>query len=163
MRTKKNLRMNLPKYDTLVGSDATAYEFTSTGQNGDILKAVIYDTTKQEDIYNLGFGNIVFDKESGQLLVDDQVVDNNGDMREILATVAHTAYQFSLTYPELKIFIRGSDKRRTKVYKRAINTHIEELSKTFHIFGALIDADDNITDAPFDYNQDFDGFLFKRK
>ncbi|MEO8254983.1 MAG: hypothetical protein ABI554_11415 [Flavobacterium sp.] len=40
---------------------------------------------------------------------------------------------------------------------------VEELSKTFYIFGALIDADDNITDAPYDYNHDFDGFLFKRR
>ncbi len=155
--------MNLPKYDTLVGSDATAYEFTSTGINGDIHKAVIYNTTKQEDIYNLEFGNIVYDEDVGGLIVNDQIVDNNGDMREILATVAHTAYEFSSTYPDLKIFITGSDKRRTNTYKRAINEHFEELSKTFDIFGALVDDNENITDAPFDYKKDFDGFLFKRK
>lgn len=155
--------MNYPKYDTLIGSDATAFEFTSTGQNGNVTKAVIYNTTKHEDIYNLGFGNLIYNKHNDSYSVDDQAVDNNGDIREILATVAQTAYEFSSTYPEKKIFFTGSDKRRTNTYKRAINLNYEELSKTFNIFGALLDDDKNIVDTPFDYNMDFDGFLFKRK
>jgi hypothetical protein len=155
--------MNYPKYDVLMGTNATIYEFTSTGQNGDVDKAVIYDTTKHHDIYNLAFGNLIYDADNDSYIVDDQAVDNNGDMREILATVAQTAYQFSSTYPDLKIFITGSDQRRTNTYKRAIKLNYEELSKTFDIFGALVDDQKNITDAPFDYYKDFDGFLFKRK
>lgn len=152
--------MNLPKYETLVGSDATAYEFTTTGN---INKAVVYSTAEQGDIYNLGFGNIIYDTDSNQHYIDDQIVDNNGDIRIILATVAQTAFDFSSTYPDRTIFFEGSDRRRTNAYKRAINEHYEELSKTFHIFGALRDDDGNITDAQYDYKKDFDGFLFKRK
>lgn len=152
--------MNLPKYDTLMNSDATTYEFTSTN---DTLKAVIYNTTKHEDIYNLGFGNLIYNPHNDSYTIDDQVVDNNGDIREILATVAQTAYNFSETYPHLKIFLTGSDKRRTNTYKRAIMLNYEELSKTFDIFGALIDVNNNITDTTFDYKKDFDGFIFKRK
>lgn len=143
-----------------MSSDAMAYQFTSTYGT---LKTVIYDITKHEDIFNLGFGNLIYDKENDSYIIDDQIVDNNGDIREILATVAETAYCFSETYPHLKIFLTGSDKRRTNTYKRAIMLNYDELSKTFDIFGALIDSDNNIINAEFDYKKDFDGFLFKRK
>lgn len=155
--------MNYPKYDVLTSTDAKEYEFTSTGKNGNINKAVIFDVTMQADIYNLCFGNLIYDDASKTYIIDDEKVDNNGDIREILATVALTAYHFSSTHPHLKIFITGSDKRRTNTYKRAIKLNYEELSKTFDIFGALVDDDNLITNVPFDYKKDFDGFLFKRK
>lgn len=155
--------MNYNKYDACKSTDASLFQFTSTGTTGDIDKLVHYTVTKREDIYNLAFGDLKFNDETEEYFIDDIVVSGNGDIREVLATVAQTAYEFTETYPHIAIFFRGSDKRRTNTYKRAIQLNFVELSKEFDIFGARMDKEDNIIDYPFDYKEDFDGFLIKRK
>lgn len=155
--------MNYNKYDSYKNTDTSLFQFTSCGAVGDIEKVVHYTVTKREDIYNLAFGDLKYDFEKAEYFIDDEIVSGNGDIREVLATVAQTAYEFTETYPHIAVFFRGSDKRRTNTYKRAIQLNFIELSKEFDIFGARIDEDDNITDYPFDYKEAFDGFLIKRK
>lgn len=155
--------MNIPKYDFLTNTDLTLFRFESNGSSGEIVKGIAYTVTKDETLYNLGFGDLIFDPIQNGYIIDDLAVSNNGDRNTVLATVAKSAYKFSEKYPERNIFIKGSTKARTRLYRRAITLNLEELSETFHIFGAMRDENGDVFDVPFDPNGDFYGFIIKRK
>lgn len=155
--------MNIPKYDLLTNVDSTLFRFESNGINGEIVKGIAYTATKNEKLYNLGFGDLIFNPIQNGYVIDDLVVSDNGDRNTVLATVAKSAYIFSEKYPDKNIFIKGSTKARTRLYRRAISLNLEELSETFHIFGAMEGEDGTAFDIPFDSNSDFYGFIIKRK
>ncbi|MBS7255979.1 DUF6934 family protein [Flavobacterium branchiicola] len=155
--------MNIPKYDLLTNTDVTLFKFKSNGINGEIDKGIAYKATKNESIYNLGFGDLIFDPIQKEYIIDDLIVSDNGDRNAVLATVAKSVYIFTEKYHERKIFFKGSTKSRTRLYRRAISLNIKELSETFHIFGAIEDENGNIFNVPFDSNGDFYGFIIKRK
>lgn len=136
----------------------------SEGVKGKIVKAIVYSRTGNEIIYNLGFGDkIILDEETGEIDVDDSIVSDNGDRDMVLATVAKSAYIFTEIYPERILFFIGSSLSRTRLYRMAISRNFTEISKTFSIFGAILQADGEIVDVPFDSKIDFYGFLIKRK
>lgn len=155
--------MNISKYDLLTNTESTLFRFESYGTNGEISKGIAFTETKNKTLYNLAFGDLVFDPIQNIYIIDDLVVSDNGDRNEVLATVAKSAYTFSEIYPERNIFIKGSTKARTRLYRRAISLNLEELSETFHIFGAMEDKNGDVFDVPFDPNGDFYGFIIKRK
>ncbi len=155
--------MNIAKYELLTNTDVTLFRFKSKGINGEIDKGIAYKPTKNNTIYNLGFGDLVFDQIQKEFIINDLIVSDNGDRNKILATVAESAYIFSERYPERKIFFKGSTKSRTRLYRIAISLNLRELSKTFHIFGTIEDENGNIFNVPFDSNGDFYGFIIKRK
>ncbi|WP_140505934.1 DUF6934 family protein [Flavobacterium pectinovorum] len=105
------------------------------GNKGNFTKVVAYTPTKNPSIYNLGFGDLKYDLPTKKYIIDDQVTNDNGDIRIVLATVAKTAYEFTTVNPHITAFLRGSDSRRTNTYKRAIMLNLEELSETFDIWG----------------------------
>jgi hypothetical protein len=154
--------MTYNKYDITKDESSTIFNFTSVGNKGNFTKVVAYTPTKNPSIYNLGFGDLKYDLPTKKYIIDDQVTNDNGDIRIVLATVAKTAYEFTTVNPHITVFLRGSDSRRTNTYKRAIMLNLEELSETFDIFGARI-INNEIEDEPFDYKKDFDGFLIKRE
>ncbi|WP_166919536.1 DUF6934 family protein [Flavobacterium poyangense] len=154
--------MNLDKYAISKDESSTIFNFTSIGDKGDFRKIVIYSPTNNPFIYNLGFGDLIYNSFTKEYIIDDQITNDNGNIRLVLATVAKTAYEFTIVYPHITVFFRGTDTRRTNTYKRAIMLNLKELSETFDIFGARI-IDNQIVDEPFDYKKDFDGFLIKRK
>lgn len=155
--------MNYDKYDMTKDESSTIFNFVSIGEKGNFRKVVIYTPTKNPSIHNLGFGDLKYDPLAKKYIIDDQVINDNGDIKIVLATVAKTAYEFTNVNPHITVFFRGSDARRTNTYKRAIMLNLKELSETFDIFGARIIDSDEIADEPFDYKKDFDGFLIKRK
>ncbi|PIF33382.1 hypothetical protein CLU81_3991 [Flavobacterium sp. 9] len=155
--------MNYDKYDISKDESSTIFNFISVGDKGNFRKVVAYSPTKNLSIHNLGFGDLKYDLLTKKYIIDDQVTNDNGDIRIVLATVAKTVYHFTNVNPHITVFFRGSDARRTNTYKRAIMLNLEELSETFDIFGARIITNDEIVNEPFDYKKDFDGFLIKRK
>ncbi|WP_427872571.1 DUF6934 family protein [Flavobacterium sp. MMS24-S5] len=155
--------MNYCKYDLTKDESSTIFNFVSVGIKGSFRKVVAYTPTKNPSIYNLGFGNLKYAPSIKKYIIDDQVINDNGDIRIVLATVAQTVYEFTKTNPEIAVFFKGSDVRRTNTYKRAIMLNLEELSETFDIFGARMIENNKIIDEPFDYKKDYDGFLIKRK
>ncbi len=68
----------------------TLYEFTSEGPLGRIPKIVKYTKSNIEGIYNLGFGDKLGDTDD----FDDEIITNNQDSKQVLATVAATVYIF---------------------------------------------------------------------
>ncbi|WKL48072.1 hypothetical protein Q1W71_24370 [Flavobacterium pectinovorum] len=155
--------MNTPNYDLRTNTEFTLFEFKSNGPNGEIVKGIAYSVTKDETLYNLGFGDLVFDPIKNRFIIDDLAISDNGDRNAVLATVAKSAYLYTEMYPDRSVFFKGSTKVRTRLYRRAISLNVKELSETFHIFGVVEDENGAIHNIPFDSNGDFYGFIIKRK
>jgi hypothetical protein len=131
--------MNLPSYKTVAYAE-NAFQFYSKG-NHNMLIAIV-KLPKGENEYNLGFG--VWDRQTNK--IDDQVLVNNGDRDQILATVAKTALQYINEHPEIKLLATGSVRKkegsdefemrlRTRLYQMGINQHYDYLSQRYHIEG----------------------------
>jgi len=147
--------MKIEKYPVIIGATSMVFEFTSEGIRGGIPKLVIYSATHLHNFYNLGFGdkNII----SGQ--IDDEVITNNGDSEKVLATVAATLYTFTDKFPEAMVFVTGSTKARTRLYRIGITNNLEEIQEDFEIFGLVGEK----AWRPFQKQTAFDAFLVKRK
>ncbi len=130
------------------------YEFVSEGKNGKVSKLVIYSKTHLHNFYNLGFGDK--DCETGE--IDDEVVTNNGDSGKVLATVASTLYIFMDRYPDAMVFVTGSCKARTRLYRIGISNNIETITTDFYVYGLGAEGWQS-----FEKQVDFDAFLVKRK
>ncbi|SHG73305.1 hypothetical protein SAMN05444388_10476 [Flavobacterium johnsoniae] len=156
-------RMKHLQYDLYRNTDTTIFEFKSVGPNGEITKIITFNATQSKEIYNLAFGDLIYNEVQKKYTLDDSTITDNGDRNIILATVAKSVYLFTEKYPERMIFFKGSTLGRTRLYRRAISINLEELSETFAIFGAIINEFGNVTSVPFKTNGDFLGFIIKRK
>ncbi len=149
--------MHLPSYPVInIARDYSEYKFVSTGIHGAIPKVVVFDLMfAGENIYNVALLDILKDGTS------DTNVSNNGDMREILATVTKIIIDYTNAYPERKIFFTGSDieGKRNSVYNRAIREFYSDLNDYFTIEG-YIDAENK---EPFNSLNRYVAFLVKRK
>ena len=151
------------KYDLYRNETTTIFEFKSIGPNGEKTKVIVYTETQSENIYNLAFGDLIYDKVEKKYFFDDSTITNNGDRNMILATVAESVYVFTKKYPEKMVFFKGSTLARTRLYRRAITINLDEISKTFLIFGVVKNKDGSLLNVPFKTNKDFFGFTLKRK
>jgi hypothetical protein len=155
--------MNYQKYELLVNTDFTVFEFISSGKNGEIQKAIKYTQTLNPDVYNLGFGDIIsYNEETGEVEIDDDIVSNNGDIAMILATVAYSAAIFIKHNPNVMVLFGSSNAAKLRLYRMAISRNFEEISKTFHVFGAVRNDMGQIINVPFEANDDFIGFFVRR-
>jgi hypothetical protein len=146
--------MNLDRYEFEISKSAADFLFTSKGDLGIIQKAIRYNKM-QDEVYNLGFGDV--NPISGE--IDDTIVTNNGDMTKILATVAFSIYLFTETIPDAWIYVTGSSESRIRLYRMAINKHIQEIEKDFVIYILLEDGEW----YPFEPNTNNSAFLIQRK
>jgi len=146
--------MQLPKYPLSSSNKLMTFEFISEGQKGLIHKLVQYQSTNLKDIYNLAFG----DKDQTTGNIDDTVISNNGDSEKVLATVVATVYAFTDKYPDLWIYVTGSTKSRTRLYRMGIAKFHSEVNDDFEILGQK-DDDWEI----FRKNIEYEGFLVRRK
>jgi hypothetical protein len=85
-------------------------------------------------------------------------VTNNNDSRKVLATVAGTIHDFTLQYPAMWIFAKGSTLSRTRLYRMGITNHWNEISNEFELFG-LIQREWEA----FEKKKDYEAFLIRRK
>src|SRR5438093_100733 len=113
-----------------ISTNATVFEFTSTGPKGDIKKIIQFTPTNAKNVFNLAFGNI---REDGT--IDDNTTSDNKDRDKILATIAAAVYDFTERFPGSYIFFTGSSNERTRLYRMAISLNYEELADSFDIWG----------------------------
>ena len=137
-----------------ISTNATVFEFTSTGPKGEIKKIIQFSETKAKHIFNLAFGNV---NDDGS--IDDVTANDNKDRDKILATVASAVYDFTKRYPEQYVFFTGSSKERTRLYRMALTINHEELAATFDIWGLQEEGGFE----PFEKRRSYTGFLIKRK
>lgn len=154
--------MNYNKYEISKDESSTIYDFISIGDKGKFRKVISFSPSQNPSVYDLSFGDLKYDVLTRMCAVDDEVTNNNGDIKIVLATVAKAVYNFTDLNPDITLFFRSSDTRKIRVYKRVIMLNLDKISKNFNIYGARI-IDNEIRDEPFDYKKDFDGFLIQRK
>lgn len=145
--------MYLPRYQYKTNSSFPDYEFTSEGPKGKI-KKVIRFTQIDTSVYNPGFGDL--NEITGE--ISDTVVTNNNDSRLVLATVAATAHDFTLHFPQAIIIAQGSTHSRTRLYRIGITNHLKEISINFEVYG-LKDGRWEL----FQERRDYAAFLIHRK
>ncbi|HWK03504.1 MAG TPA: hypothetical protein VNS58_07725 [Puia sp.] len=133
--------------------DSQRYTFVSTGRMR-IIKAVDFTPLDIENIYNLGFGDLLPD---GSL--DVTVTSNNGDILKVLSTVVQITRDFTTRFPGVEIFFIGSTEERTKLYARILKMYYREFNKEFKISG-LMKNPDSYTAIPFEARNAFTYFAF---
>lgn len=143
--------MNQPTYKIQVSEENT-YSFISVGRRGLILKVVRFDEI-EPDIFNLGFGDFDFEKQT----LSDSIVSDNGDMEKILATVVSILNDFLQNNPKFSVFIVGSTLSRTRLYQIAINRYYEDFKVYFEIFGYK-----NSEFEIFQKNVNYESFLVRK-
>lgn len=95
---------------------------------------------------------------TAQQEISNFTVSNNGDRNKILATVFKVVDNYTERYPDRWIYITGSTKERTRLYRMAIGINLDELSKTFEIY-----AISNGELVLFTKNMEISAFIIKRK
>lgn len=146
--------MILPKYPLSSSDQLMTFEFTSEGKLGRVAKLVAYQPTNLKGVFNLAFG----DKNADTGQINDRIITDNGDRDKVLATVASTVYAFTDKYPDSWIYLTGSTKSRTRLYRMGIAKFFEELNQDFEVYGQINDNWEK-----FKPDTEFEGFLVKRK
>lgn len=130
------------------------YEFDSINNEKVIQKAVTFTQTPVEDIYNLALFDILADgKES------DMVVSDNQDLPTVLATVIKIIEEFLNKFPEKIVTFKGSDDRRTRLYRIVISKEIDKIKERFMVLGLLENGEYEL----FQINQNYKAFLIIKK
>lgn len=146
--------MMQPRYQLKAGENLTTYEFLSEGSKGRIVKLIQFTTTNYHDVFNLAFG----DKNGLTGQIDDKVISNNGDSEMVLATVVSALYVFTSKYPDAWIYVTGSTKSRTRLYRMGITKYLEAAKTDFQIFGQV-----GNTWLEFEKDVAYESFLVKSK
>lgn len=146
--------MHYDQYEITPGDTALTFEFVSQGIKGDIEKLVVYSQIGQSNTFNLGFGDKIEASED----FNDMAVTNNGDTLKVMATVAATLYPFTDRFPEAKVYVKGSSKTRTRLYRMGISNNLEIINFHFQIYGLR-----NQQWEKFTVGIDYEAFLVVRK
>jgi len=152
--------MNRDSYiDIRKSADFKTFAFVSEGRHGKLVKLVKFDELKaRKNTFNLSLGTVLSDGT-----VDYSTTTNNGDRNKILTTVAEATFIFFDKYPDMKVYLTGSDNRRTVLYQRAISYAYNELTRSFSLYGEIL-LDSGITDfVPFDKTESYIGFLIEKR
>ena len=90
--------------------------------------------------------------------IDDLKVSDNGDAEKVLATVVSALHVFFDYHPNVFVFITGSTKVRTRLYRMGISKYYDELTSDYTIYGLL-----NNEFEGFKFGKSYDGFLTQKK
>lgn len=105
-------------------------------------------------VYNI----VVGDWDIEQERLDDSVITNNADKREVLATIAAAILEFIHTYPDAFIYAEGSTPSRTRLYQMAISSLYVDISQLLIIKGQIKGQW-----YPFRKGVNYEAFLARRK
>lgn len=147
--------MKFDQYATTASTEQSVFHFTSSGPKGVFSQIIQYTFIKTQGgrVANLGFGLLRADGS-----VDDSFRTDNGDTEKILATVANTVLAFTEKHPDIPVFATGRDPIRTRLYRRMLSLHKEEIDKTFIIYGRK-----ETLWHKFELDKDYDAFLVARR
>ena len=130
-------------YDYITYSDKTFYLFQSEGQQGTVLKGVLFSPMDNQDAWNLAFGDMI----NGDL--NDSVISNNYDFIKLFGTIAKIAFEFSNHFPDRIIHIIPVDEKRKKLYNHIFRRNYEDINLVFYIKGILNDAEEDYSPENF--------------
>ena len=81
--------MRNERYEVDISQTLMTFDFTSEGPKGFIKKRVQYQITKEENLYNLAFGDLNLETDE----IDDKAISDNKDSRKVLSTVGATIFR----------------------------------------------------------------------
>lgn len=154
--------MDTHAYQLYANADFTVFEFTSTGKNGSIPKAIKYTQTLNPAVYNLGFGDIVFSDDT-TIEIDDDTLSNNGDIQKVIATVVYSAYLFTEHHPESFILFGSSNPAKLRLYRMFLSHNLTEILKEFVVNGAVHNAQGQFVNEAFSTSHNVEGYFVKRR
>lgn len=154
--------MGYPYYELSANHDFTVFEFVSTGAKGAIRKAVKYTLTRNQNVYNMGFGDIISGNEAGVTEIDDRSITDNGDLAKVLATVARSVYAFTEKYPGAYVLFGSSNPAKRRLFRMALARRLKEIARTFAIFGAVRNAGGQLVNVPYEPMANTDGYFIRR-
>ena len=67
--------------------------------------------------------------------INDTIISNNSDVEKVLVSVAHTALEFSVHYPEAFIHIVANTEAKMRLYQMKINKYWKEIEEIIELFG----------------------------
>ncbi len=135
-------------------------KFISTGESGTFeLHIVIFQKkgSRRRNLYELGFGKWNPDTKE----IDDLFETKNGDVDEILATVAVKALEFLQNHPSAAIYAVGSTETRTRLYQRQIAKNLDIIPESLRIQG--VSVKNNLGWSDFEKGINYDEFLLTAK
>ena len=146
--------MEEQKYPFSLVQRELRYEFWSRSKEKAIKKIVIFTKVgyEEDNFYNLA---LLDELANGEL--SDISESRNNDMKTILATVFGIANDFLTENSDSVIVFKGSDYRRHRLYRIALNREINKLSDFFYISGAI-----NGEYFPFDATLNYDYYLIEK-
>jgi len=140
--------MDKPFYDFQIGSDACQFSFVSSGPRP-VSKLVLYSATDIPDLYNLSLADVEADGSP-----NFNSVRNNGDLEQIMATVAQTLLAFFAQHPRALVAFSGNTPSRIRLYQIVLAREVQAASKRFVLLG--LRGSDLV---PFHPNRSYDGFV----
>lgn len=108
------------------------YRFDSVSTNKTVQKVVAITETPLLNVFNLSLLDVL---DTGEL--SDETVSNNQDMPTVLSTVLKIAENFLARFPDKVLTFRGSDDRRTRLYRIVIARELTKLQARFTIIGQI--------------------------
>lgn len=140
--------MDKPFYEFRIENDACLFSFVSDGPRP-TTKLVLYSETDIAGLYNLSLADVEPDGGANY-----NSVRNNGDLEQIMATVAQTLLAFFAQHPLALVAFSGNTPSRTRLYQIVLAREIQAASERFVLLGLL-----GTTLVPFYPNQPYDGFV----
>jgi hypothetical protein len=125
--------MDVRGYEFKISEQLWSYEFYSEGPKGRIRKLIQYLPFNFEGraCFNLFLGDWNEEKK----LFDDLTTTNNEDSLKVLITVAKTVLEFTNSFPDAIVHIKGSTPSRTRLYQIGITNNWHEISPLFNVYG----------------------------
>lgn len=154
--------MDYKGYLLSANADFTLFEFISTGSKGIIRKAIKYTQTLNQDVYNLGFGDIVFSDDT-TIEIDDSTLSNNGDLDKVIATIVASIYVFVGHHPKAYVLFGSSNNAKLRLYRMFLSRHYEEISQVFVVFGAIHNIEGRLINVPFDPSANVEGYFIRKR
>jgi hypothetical protein len=140
--------MDKPFYDFRIEDDACQFSFTSTGPRP-VNKLVLYSATNIPNLYNLSLADVEADGSPNY-----NSVRNNGDLTQLMATVAQTMLAFFERHPQALVAFSGNTPSRTRLYQIVLARELQAASKQLVLLGLQ-----GTRLVSFEPNQPYDGFV----
>lgn len=118
----------------------TKYDFVSMGlrQIPKRIAILKYPQPGLEKYYNLGFGNIIIDKNGIESISDMSRNNNKNDKDKVLKTVFTCALDFLSTHPNSILTFFGNTSAKHRLYKIGVSNNLDAIESCFIIKGGII-------------------------
>ncbi len=145
--------MNEPFYPFEASPNQFRYEFESVSEEKIVRKVVVFQETRLSAFYNLALLDLL---DSGK--ESDSSITDNQDLRIVMATVMRIVADFLNQFPSYRVYFKGNDQRKTRLYRIVIGREISQLRETFNVAG---ETDGKL--VRFEPNTDYEGFVVTLK